>query len=110
MTTLSRRETITAAATLGVSMAIGERRPWAAGSEVRFDFTRPLEGWETVTGKWGIEDVPGASQGKALVQHATNNAFNVIIAPAGPYTDVDVSVRFKPGRGGRLRRHCLPFL
>jgi hypothetical protein len=99
MTTLSRRETITAAATMGVSMALGERRLWAAGSEVRFNFTRPLEGWETVTGKWGIEDVPGASQGRALVQRATNNSFNVIVAPGGPYTDVDVSVRFKPISG-----------
>jgi hypothetical protein len=100
MTTVSRRETITAAVTLGVSIAIGEGRPWAAVSEVRFDFTRPFEGWETVTGKWAIEDVPGASQGgRALVQRATNNAFNVIVAPGGPYTDVDVSVRFKPISG-----------
>ena len=71
----------------------------AAGTEVRFDFTRPFEGWETVTEKWGIEDVPGASRGKALVQRATNNAFNVIVAPGGPYTDVDASVRFKPISG-----------
>jgi len=100
MTTLSRRETITAAATLGVSMAIGEGRPRAAVSGVHFDFTRPFEGWETVTGKWAIEDVPGASKGgRALVQRATNNAFNVIVAPGAPYTDVDVSVRFKPISG-----------
>jgi Domain of Unknown Function (DUF1080) len=99
MTALSRRQLITAAAALGASLVIGARHPWAAGSEVRFDFTRPLEGWETVTGKWGIEDVPGASRGKALVQRATNNAFNVIVAPGGPYTDVDVSVRFKPISG-----------
>src|ERR1700720_168900 len=100
MATLSRRETITAAAILGISMAVGEGRPWAAVSEVRFDFTRPFEGWETVTGKWAIADVPGASQGgRALVQRATNNAFNVIVAPGGPYTDVDVSVRFKPISG-----------
>jgi hypothetical protein len=99
MTAPSRRQLITAAAALGASLAVGERRPWAAGSEVRFDFTRPFEGWETVTGKWGIEDAPGASQGKALVQRATNNPFNVIVAPGGPYTDVDVSVRFKPISG-----------
>ncbi len=80
-------------------MAIAERRPLAAGSEVRFDFTWPFEGWETATGKWGIEDVSGASQNKALVQRATNNSYNVIIAPGGPYTDVDVSVRFKPISG-----------
>jgi len=101
MTTLSRRETITATATLGVSMAIGRRRPWAAESERRFDFTRPFEGWETVTGRWAIEGVPGASQGgRALVQRARDNAFNVIVAPGGPYTDVDVTVRFKPISGG----------
>jgi Domain of Unknown Function (DUF1080) len=99
MTAPSRRQLITAAAALGASLAIGERRPLAAGSEVRFDFTRPFEGWETATGKWGIEDVPGASQGKALVQRATNNSYNVIVAPGGPYTDVDVSVRFKPISG-----------
>jgi hypothetical protein len=78
---------------------MGNGRLWAAFSETRFDFARPLEGWETVTGKWGIEDVAGASQGKALVQRATNNAFNVIVAPGGPYSDVDVSVRFKPMSG-----------
>jgi hypothetical protein len=99
MTAPSRRQLITAAATLGVSMAIGERRPRAAESERRIDLTRQFEGWETVTGKWGIEDVPGASRGKALVQRATNNPFNVIVAPGGPYTDVDVSVRFKPISG-----------
>ena len=81
-------------------MSIGAGRPSAAEPEVRFDFTRPLEGWETVTGQWAIDDVPGASQGgRALVQRATNNAFNVIVAPGGPYTNVDVSVRFKPISG-----------
>jgi hypothetical protein len=47
---------------------------------------REASGWETVTGKWAIEEVAGASQnGKALVQRATKNAFNVIVAPGGPY-------------------------
>jgi Domain of Unknown Function (DUF1080) len=96
MTDMSRRQLIAAAMALGAYLGIGGRRPLAAGSESRFDFAKPLEGWETVAGKWGIEDVAGASQGKALVQRATNNAFNVIVAPGGPYSDVDVSVRFKP--------------
>src|SRR5262249_26647470 len=96
---MSRRQFVAAAAALGAHLAIGKRCAWAAESEVRFDFTRPLEGWERVTGQWGIEDVPGAPQGKALVQRARNNAFNVIVAPGGPYTDVDVSVRFKPISG-----------
>jgi hypothetical protein len=98
MTGLSRRQLIGATFILGVCMPFG-RRPWAAEPGARFDFTQPLEGWETVTGKWGIEDVPGASKGKALVQHATNNEFNVIVAPGGPYADADVTVRFKPLSG-----------
>jgi hypothetical protein len=97
MTDLSRRQVITATAMLAACLPFAPL--WAAESMVRFDFTQPLEGWETVTGKWGIEDVPGASKEKALVQRATNNAFNVIVAPGGPYGDVDVSVRFKPISG-----------
>ena len=81
-------------------MSIEGRRTRAAETDVRFDFTRPLEGWQTVTGTWAVEEVPGASQGgRALVQRATGNAFNVIVAPGGPYADVDVSVRFKPIAG-----------
>src|SRR6266700_5052390 len=100
MIDVSRRELITAAAAMGASMSIGGRRSWSAEPEVHFDFTHPLEGWETVTGKWAVEDVPGASQGgRALVQRATGNAFNVIVAPGGPYTNVDVSARFKPMSG-----------
>jgi hypothetical protein len=81
-------------------MSIEDRRNWAAETGGHFDFTRPLDGWETVTGTWAVEEVPGASQGgRALVQRATGNAFNVIVAPGGPYADVDVSVRFKPISG-----------
>ena len=99
MTDLSRRRFMTATAAFAAAMVMRNRRPWASESEARFDFTRPLEGWETLTGQWGIEDVQGASQSKALVQRATENAFNVIVAPGGPYTDVDVSVRFRPISG-----------
>jgi hypothetical protein len=70
-----------------------------AEPDVRFDFTKPLAGWETVDGQWAIEEVPGAVRDKALVQRAINNSFNVIVAPGGPYADVDVSVRFKPISG-----------
>jgi len=34
-----------------------------------------------------------------LVQRATGNEYNVIVAPAGPFTDVDVSMRFRPMSG-----------
>jgi len=33
------------------------------------------------------------------VQRATDNEYNVIVAPGGPYTNIGVSVRFKPISG-----------
>ena len=94
----SRRDLITGTAALGTCLSIG-RSVTAAGAERRFDFGKPLDGWDTVTGNWAIEDVPDARGGRALVQRATGNAFNVIVAPGGPYGDVDISVRFKPISG-----------
>jgi len=74
--------------------------PQGATTE-RFDFERPgLEGWRSVDGQWAVEEAPGAPSGKAvLVQRALKNPFNVIVAPGGPYRDVDISVRFKPISG-----------
>jgi hypothetical protein len=95
MIELSRRDIIGAVAVL----SIGGRFARAAAVERRFDFTKPLEGWETVTGTWGIEDLADARGGRALVQRATTNDFNVIVAPGGPYGDVDVAMRFKPISG-----------
>ena len=67
----------------------------------RFDFeTRGIEGWTTVAGRWAVEDMEGAPSGKkVLVQRATTNEFNVIVAPPGPFTEVDVSMKFKPISG-----------
>jgi hypothetical protein len=67
----------------------------------RFDFAKTgVEGWTTVAGRWAVEAMPDAPNGaRALVQRAVENAFNVIVAPRSPYTDVDVSVRFKPISG-----------
>ncbi|MDE3177217.1 MAG: DUF1080 domain-containing protein [Pseudomonadota bacterium] len=98
---MSRRRFMTTAAAMAAVPSIeGRRSSFAAASEVRFDFTRPFEGWETVSGKWAVETVAGASNGdRALVQSATNSAFNVIVAPGGPYSDVDVTTRFKPISG-----------
>jgi hypothetical protein len=48
----------------------------------------------------GVEEMAGAPSGKkVLVQRATRNEFNLIVAPPGPYTDVDVSMQFKPISG-----------
>jgi len=67
----------------------------------RFDFEQKgIEGWKTVEGKWMAEEMPGVPSGKkVLVQRAVENPFNVIVAPGGPYRDVDVSVRFMPISG-----------
>lgn len=98
MSTPSRRDLIAGATALGACLSLG-RSASAGGPERRFDFSKPLEGWETITGRWAVEEVPGARGGRALVQRATDNAFNVIVAPGGPYGDVDVAVRFKPMSG-----------
>jgi len=67
----------------------------------RFDFEQQgVEGWRLVAGQWVVEEMPGAPSGKrVLVQRATENPFNVLVASPGPYTDIDVSVRFKPMAG-----------
>src|SRR5712692_9029496 len=67
----------------------------------KFDFeAKGIEGWTTVDGQWAVEDMAGAPSGrKVLVQRATRNQFNVMMAPAGPYTDVEVSLKFNPISG-----------
>jgi hypothetical protein len=95
--------------------AIGAWRPAAARAqaarpeikvsgditEQTFDFdAKGIGDWILVQGQWAVEDMPGGPVGrKALVQRATRNEFNVIVAPAGPFTDVDVSVKFDPLSG-----------
>jgi len=66
-----------------------------------FDFeAKGIESWTTVDGQWAVEDMAGAPSGKkVLVQRGTKNEFNVVVAPPGPYTDVDVSMKFKPISG-----------
>ena len=67
----------------------------------RFDFAQKgIEGWKSIDGQWTVDGMAGAPSGeRVLVQRAVQNAFNVIVAPGGPYRDVDVSVRFKPISG-----------
>jgi hypothetical protein len=70
-------------------------------SELKFDFdTKGVGDWTVVQGQWVVEELPGAPTGKkALVQRAIRNEFNVIVAPAGPFSDMDVSVKFDPVSG-----------
>src|SRR5215831_9318792 len=67
----------------------------------RFNFEqRGIESWQVVEGQWTVEDLQDAPSGtRVLIQRAVQNPFNVIVAPSGPYTDIDVSVRFKPMAG-----------
>ncbi len=69
--------------------------------EETFDFdTKGIEDWTTVEGQWAVEEMAGAPSGKkVLVQRATKHQFNVIVALPGPYTDVDVSMKFNPLSG-----------
>ena len=69
--------------------------------EEKLDFeTQGIESWTTVDGQWAVEEMAGAPSGKkVLVQRATKNQFNVIVAPGGPYRDVDISMKFKPVSG-----------
>jgi len=65
-----------------------------------FDFDgKGIEGWTAVAGHWAVEEMTAAPSGtKVLVQRATKNDFNVIVAP-GVYSDVDVTMKFKPISG-----------
>jgi hypothetical protein len=99
MIKVSRRRFLVAAHAAGALSLMNKNFARATGSPVQFGFSGTLDGWQIETGQWAIEDVADAATGRALVQRATNNPFNVIVAPGGPYTDVDVSVRFKPISG-----------
>ena len=98
-----------ALAALGGGAAARSRRAAAADAELKvgedattdtFDFeSRGIDGWTTVAGQWAVEEMAGAPSGaKGLVQRATQNEFNVIVAPTA-YADVDVSVKFRPISG-----------
>ena len=101
------RTALAAFGALGTSRA---QRATAAPAELKvpddipvenFDFeSKGIEGWTTVNGQWAVEEMARAPSGKrVLVQRATRNEFNVVVAPPGPYSDVDVSMKFKPISG-----------
>jgi Domain of Unknown Function (DUF1080) len=110
MTGTSRRGWLRAVLTALSAYGMTRRPAFAAAAEIKvpdnlptetFDFeTKGIDGWTTVGGQWAVEDMAGAPSGKkVLVQRATKNEYNVIVAPPGPFTDVDVSMKFKPISG-----------
>src|SRR5215813_2889117 len=87
------RISVAACAVLG----FGPRQRALAATEIKlpdsapvemFDFeSKGIDGWTTLDGQWAVEEMAGAPSGqKVLVQRATKNEFNVIVAPAGPYS------------------------
>jgi hypothetical protein len=108
---MSRRRLLRSAlATLGVLSVSRRHEVLAAPTEITlpnatsietFDFEgKGIDGWTTVDGQWAVEEMAGAPSGqKVLVQRATKNEFNVIVTPPGPYTDIDVSMKFEPISG-----------
>jgi hypothetical protein len=108
---VSRRGFVTGSLAAAGALVIGRRAAVpAAPAELtlpdhvpleRLDFeTKGIEGWTVVGGQWTVEDMAGAPRGpKVLVQRATTNEFNVIVAPLGPYSDLDVSMKFRPIAG-----------
>jgi hypothetical protein len=74
MIKVSRRQFVKTTA-LAASVSVGSRFTRADDPEDVLDFTNPLDGWETISGKWTVQDVPGASRnGRALVQCVTASA------------------------------------
>jgi len=67
----------------------------------RFDLAQKgIENWKVIDGKWTVEQPTGApSKKRVLTLRPQGSAYNVIVAPEGPYSDVDVSVRFNPISG-----------
>ncbi len=106
----SRRQWLkAAAAALGGIGASRRGRALAAPGELALPAGTPtrtydfgvggITGWTIVSGQWTVEELADSPSGrKALVQRATRNEFNVVVAP-GRFRDVDVSVMFKPISG-----------
>jgi hypothetical protein len=99
---LSRRGVLTATVGSVLMSLLGKKHAAAARAPLeRWNFeTGGIERWNVVSGQWSVEEMSDAPSGtRVLVQRAVKNEYNVIVAPSGPYADVDVSVRFKPISG-----------
>src|SRR5438105_312596 len=56
-----------------------------------------IEKWKTINNQWTIKEIAGAPSGKrVLILRPQNSDFNIIITPKKPYSNINVSVQFKP--------------
>src|SRR5262245_13366076 len=95
---MKRRDLLAFGAASLVTRAFGAE----LGAAQTWDFAgKGIEGWTVVTGQWSVGEMPDmpGSKRPVLLQQATQNAYNVIVSPIGPYTDVDVTVKFRPISG-----------
>ena len=95
---MKRRELLAYGAAAIVTRAFGAE----FGTQQRWDFAaKGIDGWTVVSGQWSVRDMPEAPGSKrpVLVQQATQNTYNVIVSPLGPYSDVEVSMKFRPISG-----------
>ena len=98
---MSRRRQLLGAGLGAVVSGILGNIASGAGADT-WDFgAQGMADWTVVEGQWSVQDIPGVPgwNKRVLMQQATRNTFNVIVAPLGPYSDVDVSVKFKPISG-----------
>lgn len=109
-TTVSRRGMLAATLCSLVMSLFGKKHAAAAPVALTLPESLPVEHWDfetggterwtVVDGTWAVEEMKDAPNGKrVLIQRAVKNAYNVIVAPSGPYTDCEVSVKFKPISG-----------
>ncbi len=87
--------------TLAVETSVYELKLSDNARVEQFDFgQKGIETWKIIDGLWAVEEVADVPSGRrVLILRPQGSAFNVIVAPGGPYSDVDVSVRFKPISG-----------
>lgn len=80
----SRRELVGAVGATGTPLSIGRRGPQVPSAVS--DFTDQIGAWEMAASRWAIEEdvLRPPEAGRALMQRATENDFNVIVErPSG---------------------------
>ncbi len=81
---VTRREVVKATAAVAAGALLPRVSATAAAEELKVPANVPVDRFDFEA---------------KLVQRGTKNEFNVVVAPPGPYTDVDVSMKFKPISG-----------